>query len=490
MSVLLNPTGGPVRVGPVELRTPGLQGNAEIRMPGAPGTRAAEQTTDALEQALANEDFKSRHTVEITQPREVPAPAAGVRSTAFGEPAIELRVPAPGDEEGQVVLAADESGVLTWHFPVDQAGQLDVTRGGALRTYVIRRRVVSPPGGQPTRGLVGALGKKVLKVLVFPLVEPVIGAVNHFFAGRWEERKRPYGLHPFTPQNYTTAAAVPVGDDAWGLLSRGRALLLIHGTGSRSYIGFAGLTPEFVAALHERYQGRVFAFDHFTLSHDPQENVRRLLELVPNGVSLDLDILCHSRGGLVARTLAEQGQRFPAGSRSIRVHRVVFVAVPNAGTRLTDTKYLGDLVDAYTNLLNFFPDNTVTDVLEAFLTVVKHLAVGAVKGLDGLQAMVPNGAFLQGLNVGPKDNKQYFALAADYEPTEPGFKDYVANRLMDGIHREANDLVVPTAAVYERNGSELFPIADRHIFTGADGVHHGNFFSQRLTLEKIQQWLS
>jgi hypothetical protein len=485
----LNPAGGPVRVGTVELRTPGLVGNAELRMPGAPGTRAAEQSTDALEQALANEDFTPRQTVELTQTREVPAPAVGTRSTAFGEPAIELRVPAPGAEEGQVVLAADEAGVLTWHFPVDQGGQLDVTRGGTTRTYVIRRRVVPTPGGQ-TRALLGAFGKKILKVLVFPLIEPVIGAVSSHFAGRWEERKRPYGLRPFTPQNYTTAAAVPLGADAWGPLSRGRALLLIHGTGSRSYIAFAGLTPEVVTALHERYQGRVFAFDHFTLSHDPCENVRRLLELVPDGVNLDLDVICHSRGGLVARTLAEQARQERAGAGSVRVRRVVFVAVPNAGTRLTDTHYLGDLVDAYTNLLNFFPDNGVTDVLEAFLTVVKHLAAGAVKGLDGLQAMVPSGTFLKALNAGPKDDKQYFALSADYEPTEPGLKAYFANRLMDGIHRAANDLVVPTGGVYEQNGSNRFPIADRYVFTRADGVHHGNFFSQRVTQQKILQWLS
>ena len=59
--------------------------------------------------------------------------------------------------------------------------------------------------------------------------------------------------------------------------------------------------------------------------------------------------------------------------------RVVFVAGPNAGTILADADHLGDLVDRYTNLLAFFPDNEVTDVLEGVITVVKQLAVGAVK---------------------------------------------------------------------------------------------------------------
>jgi hypothetical protein len=58
---------------------------------------------------------------------------------------------------------------------------------------------------------------------------------------------------------------------------------------------------------------------------------------------------------------------------------VVFVAGPNAGTVLADAEHLGDLVDRYTNLLAFFPDNGVTDVLEAVITVVTQLAVAAVR---------------------------------------------------------------------------------------------------------------
>jgi hypothetical protein len=379
--------------------------------------------------------------------------------------------------------------VATWNFPVDQAGLLDVTRGGAFRTYIIPRRVPPTPAVAETRGLLGALGKKILKVLVFPLVDPLIGAVSHFFVGRWEERKRPYGLRSFTPDNYATAAAPPLGDDAWPRLSAAPALLMIHGTNSRSYVAFGGLAPACVAALHSRYQGRVFAFDHFTLSHDPRENVRRLLAMIPDGTRLNLDIVCHSRGGLVARLLAEHLNQFPVGTRSLQVHRIVFVAVPNSGTRLTDTRYLGDLVDTYTNILNFFPDNTATDVLEGFLAVVKQLAVGAVNGLDGLTAMVPEGAFLEALNTGPAGDPQYAALAANYDPADPGLKAWVAARLMGRIHGEANDLVVPTAGVARANGSGMFPIADGHVFGPDDGVHHTNFFPHALTQEKLLQWL-
>ena len=52
---------------------------------------------------------------------------------------------------------------------------------------------------------------------------------------------------------------------------------MVHGMFSLENTGFGALPKAFVAELHRRYQGRVFAFDHFTLSEDPRENVDWLL---------------------------------------------------------------------------------------------------------------------------------------------------------------------------------------------------------------------
>ena len=79
-------------------------------------------------------------------------------------------------------------------------------------------------------------------------------------------------------------------------------MLLIHGTFSRAHEGFYDFPREYVAGLHQLYEGRVFAFDHFTLSHDPRQNVDWFLEQIPEAARFDLDVVCHSRGGLVART--------------------------------------------------------------------------------------------------------------------------------------------------------------------------------------------
>lgn len=109
----LNPNGNPVRVGDVLIRTPGLAGEAAVHMPGMPSLRAASLTTDDFETALAHESVQPQQTIEITGTREMEAGAAALRSTHYDEPAMEIEVPDPGEAWGQMVMYADEAGVMT-----------------------------------------------------------------------------------------------------------------------------------------------------------------------------------------------------------------------------------------------------------------------------------------------------------------------------------------------------------------------------------------
>ena len=62
---------------------------------------------------------------------------------------------------------------------------------------------------------------------------------------------------------------------------------------------------------------------------------------------------------------------------------------------------------------------------------------------------------------------------------------------MDWVfHRAENDLVVPTAGVYEANGSALFPIENRHMFAAADAVPHTRYFANDVARTKISEWLA
>ena len=488
----LNSNGAPVEVGGITLRTPGLTGTATSTQSVDPAVRGAAELTPELDEALRNEGMEAEYTVEISDTREVPAPTGETRSTSYDEPAMEVEVPAAGEGWGQIVLAVDESGVVTWNFPVSSTAGGDLTRGGSggTDTFVIRRYVPDETAEPGDRGPIGTLGRKVLKVLVYPLVEDIAGEIGDAFAKRWETKNRPYQIRAFGPDDYRLAEAAPAEGAAWERLGAGRALLLLHGTFSRAHNGFGGFSPEDFENLYRRYEGRVFALDHFTLSEDPRQNVEWFLRQMPDDARLDLDVLCHSRGGLVGRVLAERQSEMSLGSRSLRVEKVVFAATPNNGTVLANPEHFGTLIDSMTNLLLFVPDNGVTEVLETVITAAKHIAVGAFKGLEGLMAMTPDGEFLTSLNASPKGDTNYFALAANFEPTNHGWKVFAKDRLMDAIFKDTeNDLVVPTGGVHEANTSANFPIANPLLFAATDGISHSDFFRHRKAVDQILTWL-
>ncbi|MEP0545555.1 MAG: caspase family protein [Rhodothermales bacterium] len=491
-SATLDAGGSTAALGDITIRTRGLGGEARVLPPlnAAPaGTRSAPRigastgVLDGLHAVLAQERVGAQQTVEIdvARTRSLPTPGA--------EPTIEVEVPEPDAGHGQFVLYTDESGVTTWQFAKPAAATRSL--GPRTRRYVIDRAAPVAPEGAATRGIAGAVGKKLIEVLVFPLIDPLIGAVTEKFAEKWEEKERPYGLRPFTPANYTSPDAPALGDDDWRRLGAGRSLLFVHGTFSRSHSAFGALGTETLAALSQRYDGRVFAFDHFTLSHDPRRNIEEFLARLPDDAALDVDIVCHSRGGLVSRMLAEKQSAFSLGARTLRVGNVVFVASPNAGTSLADPEHMGTLVDTYTNLLNLVPDNPVTDVLDGVVTVAKLLAVGALSGLSGLQSMRPGGDFQQWLNAGGTPGETtYYALGADFTPSHRGMREWAKDRLMDAVFGAENDLVVPTASVYEANGSGLFPIAEHHVFDAHAAISHAGFFQHPKVQEKLLAWLT
>ncbi|MFL6246342.1 MAG: esterase/lipase family protein [Thermoanaerobaculia bacterium] len=495
MAEQLQENGNPIEVGPVTIRTPGLTGVVEVYEPLAGGTRSAmrgaEDAKDALIGALRSTRTIEQLTVEFSETREQEMAQDNARRDRHGEASIEVTVPSPGDNYGQFILAADENGVVSWHLPVQDDNSVDATRGGATRTYVIQRRVETQEisaAEAGSRGIIGAIGKKVLKVIVFPLIDPLIGAVGDFFARKWEARNRPYGIRTFTPGNYTRPAGEAIVDEGWDGLSAGKSLLFVHGTFSRSYSAFSGLDLQTMEELYDRYQGRVFAFEHPTLSDDPRENVAWLLNHIPDSAKINCDIICHSRGGLVSRELAR------ANSPKINIDRIVFVAVPNAGTILTNAKHMGDFIDSYTNLLQAFPDNAVTDTLEAIITVVKQLAVGALGGLGGVQSMLPDGPYLKDLTTAIPANPNYYALASNFTPAAGSpVSIRILNRVVDKAFENAkNDLVVPTDGCYEFGAGGLIPAARLHLFDAAtdEPPVHTRFFGKEATRKSILNWLS
>ena len=464
---------------------PGLRGEVDVQTVPDPGGRGPEDPSQALLDALDQSGMTQDVSIEIHDHTETSV-GTGSRA-AGGADDIELTVTDPGPGYGQVVLYTAEDGSLSWHAPSEATAAGG--RGSGSLTYRIPSAVVEPPAAEvgSSRGLVGVIGRKVIKVLFFKVLETGAGMAANRIARHAESARRPHALRPFD------ATSVPAPLDAQGLqdLTDGPALLLIHGTASSTRQAFGKLPDDAVAELHRRYGGRLFALDHPTISVDPHENVAWLShQLASLGERrLTLDIISHSRGGLVGRLLTEHPELTEG---RVEVRRLVMVAAPNNGTALAQSKHLGHLVDRLTNLLQFVPSNGVTDTMEIVLEVVKHIAVGAFDGLDGLSCMRPDGSFLTDLNDGPAvTGTSYFAAAANFEPPEGSpllrvARDGATDIVFGLAH---NDLVVPTDGVAAVSGGQRFSVADSFEFADVDGVDHSGFWTRDPFLVAMRDWL-
>jgi hypothetical protein len=474
----------------VELLCPSLRGVVTVSAPGelVDGTRGAGVPDVGFQTLLQETGVREHVTVELAELEHL---GRGVADDGRGAgDHLQVDVPAPVAGVGQVVLDVGVDGVWTWHVGADLGGG-GTGRAGGTRRYLLpgdtgRPVAIEPDGAEGNRGLVGYLGKRVIKVLLFKVLEIGGAWAAEQMARTWEDAKRPHRLRwvtardigdPLTDVPTLTAAQL-------GTLGNERALLLIHGTASRTDSCFRSMPPAVVHELADHYGGRVLAFDHPTISYDPVANVEWLAKQLPGGIKPTFDVISHSRGGLVSRLLFERSDLID----SSQFNSAVLVAAPNEGTTLASPAKLGALLNSLTNVVGAVPANPVGDVLEVVLTVVKHLAVGALGGLDGIASMDPE---MTWLNTNLPDSAQflpkYRAVGSDYEPPKGAALARIARDLAtDAIFGNAgNDLVVPT------NGTDLYgKVAPSVRFPRAAGVDHSGYWAMAKVTDQILTWLA
>ena len=291
----------------------------------------------------------------------------------------------------------------------------------------------------------------------------------------------------------------------------GRVLLIIHGTFSESsaILNQFVATPEgqqYLADASVAYQA-VLAFDHPTLSLSPLLNAFDLQQAFA-GKKVDVDIVAHSRGGLVARWWLEGFG--PARGESARA---VFVGSPLNGTGLAAPPRLRatlNLLTNYGHALQLIGDaavavpfiqvplvllkviGSVTGVLAK--TPVTDAAISMIPGL-ACQSRVSNNEELKRIRSGPL-HPHYFAVTSNFEPEAVGWKfwrmfrkDQVANLGADLLFSGDNDLVVDTTSMKEFSSTD-FPADRAHDFGTNAEVHHVNYFRQPKTVEFLRSRLS
>jgi len=493
---------GSVTLDGLTLQAPGIRGAMSVERTAPPGRvsvggAAAGAVADPLDRALRRQRMRVyRHvTVDGTRVAAAAPPAGAARAPRGGagrgttpasapDPLI-LTVPAPRRGRGQVVLVI-ANGVATWHHSEESRSAGLAAATSPTRTYVIPQ-VRPAPEREAAAGV--SIGSVVINVITFPVAK-LVGLAARRIARDWDAGQHPSQLRAYAADGTLTALA-PAD---WDRLAGGRALLFVHGTFSSTEGAFSRLPPATMAELHRRYGGRVIAFDHPTLADDPFVNARAFFETVA-GRTLELDVVCHSRGGLVARSIAERPDQLAGLGPKTTVRQIAMVGVLNGGTILADAAHWGELLDRITTLLRLLPAPGVVGTLETVLAVVKALAVEVAQDLEGLAAMAPGSAFLGVLNTGPAaaDGSRYRVIGSNFEPIDPDLKAWLNDEVRDRIFAERpNDMMVTIDSMTAANGSGRFPIAaaDIHAFEPAQAVEHADYFGQPATSEWLLGWLA
>jgi pimeloyl-ACP methyl ester carboxylesterase len=279
-----------------------------------------------------------------------------------------------------------------------------------------------------------------------------------------------------------------------------RVLLLIHGTFSKSDMFFEelGATVEgkaYLAAAAAGY-GAILAFDHPTLAVSPWINALDL-EAALSGITGTVDVVCHSRGGLVAAWWLRLARR--------DVGHVVFVGSPLAGTSLASPAALRQALDhlataargialgagAATTVLPFM--SVVTGLATTLGKVLQlgadlplaDLAVVSVPGLASQSRVSNNAEMLRLFSTPWPSGPQLHAVIGNFKPLESdaGWRFWrrltnIGDQIKFGaaqlIFDAPNDLVVDT-------GCMIGPGADGALPPGSPPLHELVFDAQRIT---------
>ncbi|MGC4075397.1 MAG: CHAT domain-containing protein [Nibricoccus sp.] len=492
-----------------------------IPMPSAGSSENSE--TDAIARTLRGQELILVDTI-LVEPRPLSPGQARAIPPQDGY-AVKTAIDLAANES--VAVLAEQDGCYAWNFESDSpgAGAAPAARnrgpsGPRQAVLQIRLGAKNPGRAQHQRGLISDFIVSRAKILVFKFVA-------HFVVER---------IGDYLEKDIRTGIMRMSGDDplGWRLLPAAemiglpadrpaRVLLFVHGTFSSTKGGYGalGATPwgrAFLQSARANYDA-VIGFEHATLTVDPLTNARDLERLLfahlgTRAEPVRFDIICHSRGGIVTRSLLEHlkpGERFPW-----KFERVIFAGAVNAGTELANPDNWRALIDLYTNLaagacraIATFPAATpaatlIAECISSLGAFVKVLATETITAgaLPGLAAMEPAGKFIQELNQTQPgqptaENSLYYAITSEFNAALALDQDnklarqfllLLADGFMDRLMQRANDLVVHVDSMTSIDSTGKF-VKDTLAFGSNGLVYHTNYFLQPQVTSALARWL-
>ena len=399
------------------------------------------------------------------------------------------------DPISTVSLVLNDAGVLVW-------------REGAPRDTAPQRRLRRGVGTAPVEG-------DLVELYQYEKLEP--NEINQFLTNLDTKLNGAPGLTALkrnaprgSPATVVRTPATPSG--------KARRLLFVHGTFSSTDaflngFGQAKNGDAFLKRIFGHYD-EVLAFDHPTLSVSPLLNSFDLAGAMAKA-SGPLDVVAHSRGGLVTRWFLEG---FP-GADGSGPNRAVLVGSPLGGTSLAAPPRLRDSLSMLSNIgtamklggaaaVAYFPLlaaplallKIATSVVSAAAkTPIIDAAVQMIPGLSGQSRVAFNHEIERLRRCAPAKPPAYFAVKSNFETARPGWKFWEwfrADKLKDVgpdiVFPGENDLVVDTGSMIELGAAPTplaIPKARCLDFEKSDKVHHTNYFEQPETLDFILEKL-
>jgi pimeloyl-ACP methyl ester carboxylesterase len=435
------------------------------------------------------------------------------------------RVANAGDEPIKTVSLIERNGVLLWCDDIPD-WQESIPEGLPKLDIGPRRRRLRRRAGLPLphRAETPPEMKDGPLVLTrtFPVLDPnkITAAV-----GRIDQRLNP-ALEDSLRSRLRSLRREPdgtftLGGDASGSFV-GRTLLFVHGTFSNAKNMLAeftatqeGLRFLNVALGGEKPYDNVVFFEHATLAVSPVINALELGRFFANA-SGQIDVIAHSRGGLVVRWWLE------AFGKSLSVVpatpvRAVLAGSPLNGTSLAAPDKVKDALNLLSNIGSFMeatlnlvgPANPFIWVAGKLVQVVVSVtgALGKTPLIDGVVALIPglsgqsmvsNNMEVDRLRLGPcVIDPRYYAVQSNFQTTDPGWKFWqyfrkanMADIATNAIFPGHNDLVVDTQSMIDFGVPRLQLAAPPRDFGTGERVWHCNYFRQRETIDYITQNLA
>lgn len=422
-------------------------------------------------------------------------------------------------------VAAERSDQIPQEIEVDDDDLIELEFEGGIRQFIRAREfradyalptsrdaddtIVVPTrlgSSEQQRGIVGDFILKKFRVLGLPLEGIAASAVASHFESKIEA-----GLHRWSTNELGPTVENldnPAGDEP--------ILIFLHGTASSTVGSFGGLAeqPDVWQGLQEKYAGRVYGFEHSTLTKSPAENVLDLLRAIPHGAQLHL--VSHSRGGLLGellcRSFVERGEghchdpfdaldleQFEGDAyehergilselnrvlveRRPRVTRFVRVACPAAGTILASARldrYFSLLVNLVGKVTGAGPNPMYDFVTSMAMATARERS--DPQTLPGLEAMNPESPLVRVINrPDARVDADLSVVAGDIEGA--GFWQALKVFAADLFYWQQHDLVVHTKAMYggtPRDGGA------RYFFDRGGHVSHFNYFKNSDSTQKL-----